>query len=295
MAFEMKWYLLIGIWACVLAGCTSGEDSAREPATTATDTTEAVQIAGAREVTPAPFQRPRCDDVPFQTELWFQDVGLLVQLIPVEGGARLEVRDTACRRMRSQTLQGVRAADYPCYLADVSYNQASKLVAVRDFDVVWVYDVMADRLFGPLEPRFRLPRQWADAGSGRILRLELWEYYLTGWAQDLGAFVFDLSQDVPRPVLAEAEYRLPNEMVRSLFLLPADEAGNRQAILPWYDYEGAAFRIHPLFERPLPLEPLTDETMRTQRYVRLSAKDAQGQTRTWTVDMLMGTIVEGAQ
>lgn len=288
----MKWYLLLGIGACWLTACTGSDHAAKEAEATAIDTTEAVQIAGAREAAPAPVQRPRCDEVPFQTELWFQDVGLLVQLVPVEGGARLDVRDTACQVVRSQTLQGVRAADYPCYLADVSYNQTSKLVAVRDFDLVWVYDVMADRLFGPLEPRFRLPRQWVDAGSGRILRLELWEYYLTGWAQDLGAFVFDLSQEAPRPVLAEAEYRLPNEMVRSLFLLPADEAGNRQAILPWYDYEGAAFRINPLFERPLPLQPLTDEAMRTQRYVRLSANDARGQTRTWIVDMLTGVLQE---
>ena len=283
-------FAAICVWG--LAGCADGAQVPNTAAEVTADSTEEIQIARRREVVEVAPSRPKCDEVPFQTELWFQDVGLLVQLVPVEGGARLDVRDTACRVVRSRMLQGVRAPDYPCYLADVSYNQTSKLVAVRDFDLVWVYDVMADRLFGPLEPRFRLPRQWADAGSGRILRLELWEYYLTGWAQDLGAFVFDLSQEAPRAVPAEAEYRLPNEMVRSLFLLPADEAGNRQAILPWYDYEGAAFRVNPLFERPLPIEPLTDEAMRTARFVRLSAKDARGQTRTWTVDMLTGLLQE---
>ncbi len=289
----MRSYLFFAattVWG--LSGCANGGQVSTIAAEARADSTEEIQIARADEVAEMAPLRPECDGAPFQSELWFQDVGLLVRLVPVEGGARLDVRDTACQVVRSQRLQGAGAADYPCYLADVSYNQASKLVAVRDFDLVWVYDVMADRLFGPLEPRFRLPRQWADAGSGRILRLELWEYYLTGWAQDLGAFVFDLSQQEPRPVLAEAEYRLPDERVRSLFLLPADAAGNRQAILPWYDYEGAAFRVNPLFERPLPLEPLTDEAMRTARFVRLSAKDARGQRRTWTVDMRTGLLQE---
>ncbi len=282
----MKIQLLVACGALLFFGCGGGrhEGAVRLEQDGAARTDELPRL-----VSP-PLRKPDCGGAPPHAELWFSDAGLLIRLVPAGTGEQLEVRDTACRVLRRLSLAAGRAADYPRYLADVSYNQASKWVVVRDFDRIWCYDLLRDTLFPPLRPQFRLPRPRVDAQSGRILRLEQWEYYLVGWAQDLGAFAFDLSQAAPRPVWPVAEYRLSDELIRSLFLLPVDEAGNRQAIVPWYDYEGAAFHVNPLFERPLALQLPADGAMPGSRYVPLVARDTSGEMRTFVVDMARGML-----
>ncbi|GEM_PF-4097365 len=238
--------------------------------------------------------RPWCGDSTLRrNELWFADVGVLVQLVnaPQEQHVALIVRDTACHIRRRWVLYQDRATDFSCFLADISYNQSSKLVAVRGFDQLWCYDVMRDTLCPPQRPEFLLPRELSDAHAGRILRLELWEYYLLGWAEEEGAFAFDLLQGMPRAVLPVAEYVLPNEMVRSLFLLEADSKGRQQAIIPWYDYEASAFRVQALFERPLFLELAAAPVAHPVRYVLLTSTD-EGDDRLWhVVDLQKGDML----
>lgn len=148
--------------------------------------------------------------------------------------------------------------DFPYYFAEIIYNNTSRLVGIKGFNQIYCYDLENRRLLPPLEPRYLMERYAEDAQSGMIRRLEVWENYLIGFAEDQGVFVFDLSNpDAPNAVLPLAEYPMETDNnFHSLFLLPSYPDTLLQVVIPDYKYIDNTFLINPLLQSPLPIHPV---------------------------------------
>ncbi|MGK0362996.1 MAG: hypothetical protein ACI85O_000035 [Saprospiraceae bacterium] len=178
------------------------------------------------------------------------------------------------------------APDFPFYLAEIMYNNQSKIVGIRGFDKFCLYDAEANELSMPFAPQYLNKRMAAgDAETGRVLRLEVWEDYLIGFAQGKGAFVYDLENPLePKPILPIAEYKQKDESYSSLFLLPSENKNETyQAIFPRYDEETGTFGIVSLFERPQPLLPRGLGTSKNSKMIALQ-ENSESQKK-YIVDM----------
>lgn len=186
----------------------------------------------------------------------------------------IEVYDTkSCQLIERKVLPVSVSPDFPYYLAEITYNNSSQIVAIRGFDRIYCYDLKSKKMLPELTPKFLSERFGVDAQSGMIQRLEVWEDYLIGYAQDFGTFVFDLSaKKEARPVLAFAEFASPDENYSSLFLLPSAGA-SYQAIIPVYDIEENKFSINPLFEQPKALNTNIPKSARNNRYLVIRQTD----------------------
>lgn len=164
----------------------------------------------------------------------------------------LEVFDTyECKTEIKLTLPVNQTPDFPYYLADINYNNQSKIVAIKAAKTVYCLDLETQKMQPVLVPKFKTTRPEADASSGQIIRLELWEDFLVGYAQDKGTFVFDLKNPgQSKVVLPFAEYKLGENRFNSLFLL-ASANDKYQAILPVYDWEEEVFSINPIYKEPI--------------------------------------------
>lgn len=190
----------------------------------------------------------------------------------------LRIYDTgSCNETLNLTLPVNRSPDFPYYLADINYNNTSKLVAIQGFDQVYSYDVEGEKLIPAMRPAFLTERELVDAQSGMIQRLELWEDYLVGYAQDLGAFVFDLRDKTKgRPVLPMAEFTRSGDY-HSLFFLES-ESGKFQAFIPSYARETDVFNINPLFQEPVSLSGQIPRSARNNRFIVLNQTAPEGPT-----------------
>jgi hypothetical protein len=199
----------------------------------------------------------------------------------------LEVFNTDdCTVINQVVLPENLAPDFPYYLAEIMYNNQSKIVGIRGFDKFCLYDAEANQLSMPFAPKYLNERTAAgDAETGRVLRLEVWEDYLIGFAQGNGAFVYDLKNPLePKPILPIAEYKQKDESYSSLFLLPSEKKNETyQAIFPRYDEETGTFGIVSLFERPQPLLPRGLGATANNKMVALQ-ENSEGQKK-YIVDM----------
>ena len=201
------------------SGSTSSESS--EQATVETDTTSTTRSMptaadGENTAVRANHDCEIDSEILEGNQLWIRDKETLVVITadsttfdPDYGDSHriLEVYDTkTCERIERQTLPVNFSPDYPYYLAQMSYNNARQIVGIRGMSVVYAYDVESKAMLPELTPEYKAERYGEDAQSGLIRRLEVWEKYLIGYAQDYGAFVFDLSdaQD-PKALLPFAE------------------------------------------------------------------------------------------
>lgn len=204
----------------------------------------------------------------------------------------LEVYDgSTCEQVFKEILPVNLSADYPYYLADLTYNKVSHLIAIRGFDNIFVFDLASRKLSGPLAPKFLNQRFVEDAQSGAITRMEVWENYLIGFAASIGPFVFDLrNPDKPESVLPLAEYEVEKgSRYNSLFLLKSlDEANGYQALLPTYNYETEEFKINPLFQKPRNIEVHINKKFKNNRYLVL--KELLGGTKSAPVAIDMGKM-----
>lgn len=155
-------------------------------------------------------------------------------------------------------------------LAQIMYNNKSKVIGIRDYDKVYLYDAVADSLSQALVPKWLNPRT-EDSKPGQILRLEVWENYLLGYVAEQGAFIFDLTDiSAPRAVLPVAEYQRSDKSYSSLFLLPSENnKSTYQPIFPRYDYQSGTFEIISLFDRPQSLEEKLDWVSANKKIVVL--------------------------
>jgi len=198
-----------------------------------------------------------------------------------------------CSLVKRVVLPENMAPDFPFYLAEIMYNNQSKIVGIRGFDKFCLYDAEANELSMPFAPQYLNKRMAAaDAETGRVLRLEVWEEYLIGFAQGNGAFVYDLKNPLqPIPILPVAEYKQKDESYSSLFLLPSEKKNETyQAIFPRYDEETGTFGIVSLFESPQPLLPRSLGTSKNSKMVALQ-ENSEGQKK-YVVDMAEQRLIK---
>ncbi|MFK7775574.1 MAG: hypothetical protein AB8F94_25755 [Saprospiraceae bacterium] len=192
---------------------------------------------------------------------------------------KLEIYNTStCELIKSEVLPINISADFPYMVADIIYNKNSHLVAIKGHGAVYCYDVENQKLMDALIPDYLNERIAADASSGKIKHLEVWENYLIGYAEDIGAFVFDLTDTAhPKNLLPAAEFDLSEgegEDFASLFFLKSQNGKNTyQAIAPNYDYDNFKFQVNPLFKTPKNVSISIPPKEQNDRFVLLKMKD----------------------
>lgn len=286
-----------------LAACT-GDSSSQYPdnGTSGSDST-LIDTAGKAAGTDASnaVAKPDCPvagKVLEENTFWADRENLLVVLSadqetrdPELGESHriLQVFDgSTCEQVFREILPVNFSADFPYYLSQITYNNISKLVAIRGFDKFFVLDLDSKKLSGPFLPEFLNERYVDDASSGSITRMEVWENYLVGFAASIGAFVYDMSNPAkPEAVLPVAEYEVDKGIrYNSLFLLKSmDEKDVYQALLPVYDSGKQAFRFNPLFEKPLKISLNIPKTFRNNRYIVLKELLGGNNSRPIAIDM----------
>ena len=273
-------FLLLSCWSC--GGSSAGGDPTDAPAAqdSARTTPDNMEGAAARQadhncVIEAPLLEGN--------QIWLRDRSTLLTLVadsttydPELGESHrvlLVHEPRTCELIDRQVLPVNVSPDFPYYLAEITYNSVNRLIAIRGFDIIFIYEVAARRLIPDLTPQFRNERFGVDAQSGMIMRLELWENYLTGFSQDYGAVVFDLSDpQSPQPVLAAAEYKIAPDNYHQLFLLPTND-GVFQALMPSYDIDAGDYRINPVFPDPVVLNPAIPDNVADNRFLVIRLRD----------------------
>ena len=286
--------LLKLFYCCTLLTCliacepTTTEQTSGEDATPSTDTTT------TDRGTPSQYKDIAIEKLAHNcsiegtvlegNQVWVKDANTLVTMVADsttfdqsfgESHRVLKVYNTNdCKLVKTETLPINISPDYPYYLAAINYSNTNHLVGIRATDQAYVYDIESQALVN-VEPQFLTERLVDDAQSGMILRLEVWENYLVGYAADKGVFVVDLT-DVqnPKPIVAHSEFALPDDSFSSLFLLPTGD-NTYQALLPQYDFDADDFQLNPLFKKPKDMNIQVSKGARNNRYIILREKDAQ--------------------
>ena len=206
-----------------------------------------------------------------------------------------------CEEIQRLTLPENTNPDYAYYLAKVNYNNAGNILGIRGFDKVYCYDFEAKKLLAALQPAYLSERYGEDAQSGMILRAEVWENFLIGFARDEGTFAFDLSdKSAIKKILPIAEYEINETEFASLFAFPM-ENGGQQLVLPQYDIEKDEFSINPILKEAKAVETNIAKNVRDNRFLVLREKnedktpiavDMRGYKK---VDLPEGMVGKGTQ
>lgn len=282
----MKYALpfLLSLALIALQACGGEAPSGQQSGDNAGDTTSTSGTPGQYEDNQLPASH-NCQpggEILEGNQFWIRELETLVvvkadssTLDPDYGPSHrvLEIYDTKdCRRLARQVLPVNVSPDFPYYIAEITYNNTSRMLAIRGFSTIYLYDLANQSLLPVLEPKFLRERYGVDAQSGMIQRLEVWENYLIGYSQDYGSFVFDLSdRQAPKAVLPFGELE-SEEKFYPIFLLAS--GGGYQAILPEYDREADKFAINPAFTAPLQLNLDVQKSARNNRFLVLRQTDA---------------------
>ncbi len=233
----------------------------------------------------APLQQPTCEisgEILKHNRLWLPDQ-LLIACISADSTTKdhklgdshriLSLYNTTdCEQVLQLTLPINRSPDFPYHLADINYNKSSNIIAVKGIDHFYCLDLDNKKLLPPLRPSFKASRQAVDAQSNQILRLEVWENFIIGYAQDQGVFVFQLNaSNTPSAILPHAEYKVNETLYHSLFLIASGD--KMQAIIPTYNWEDDRFEINPIFKEPVLLKKEALPTKQNNAYLVLRKSD----------------------
>ncbi len=273
---------LLMMVACTDTGTSSSSSTTSTPDTSTTTPPE--------EDAPPTLSPPECQisgEVLDGNRVWIKSPDVLAVIKADESTTTeelgpshriLEILDgRSCEQKFQTTLPENTSPDFPYYIAEVQYNSVSNIIGIQGFYKVIVCDLEQDYKLTELKPEFFNEREYDDPQSGMVQRLEVWEDYLLGYAQDIGAFAFDLSdRNAPKAVLPFAEWQDPdNSRYHSMFLLPTE--GGVQAILPFYDAEEDNFMLYPLFAEP---QRVSDQVTQAARNNQLLVLRKQDESRT---------------
>lgn len=215
-------------------------------------------------------------------EIWIRELNILVAITADsttydedfgDSHRILEVYNTGnCEQIDRRELPVNVSPDFPYFLAEITYNNDSELVGIRGANTIYVYDVSKRELLPQLKPQFLSQRLAEDAQSGNILRLEVWEHFLIGFAEDQGTFAFDLSNEgTPQAVLPIAEFKVNENEYQSLFSFSSED-GKVQLALPTYEQEADQFSINALYSSPQDINTTIAANARNNRYIVLRNK-----------------------
>lgn len=193
----------------------------------------------------------------------------------------LEVYDTKdCSLVSRETLPVNYSPDFPYYINLESFEAQNKVICTQGYEYTFCYDVVNRKMLPRLEAQFLNERSSEDAQSGAPRGLKLWEQILFGYAQDYGAFAFDLSNKAtPKALLPTAEFALPDrELYHSLFLMPTGE-DRYQALVPIMEEEETSFEVRALFKQARKINPVLSKSVRNNRYLLFKDLDAAKDSR----------------
>ena len=281
MKLAFQFLLALAITGFIACGTDAPSDQGQD--TTNTDSTTANTSADEyTDASPAVRSSHDCSvegQVLEGNQLWLREKEILVAITADSATYDENYGDShrifkvyntlTCEETDRQVLPINESPDFPYYIAEINYNNASQLVAIKGFKSVYCYDVEGQKLLPELKPEFKAERYSSDASSGMIARVEVWEKYLVGYAAEFGSFVFDLSNtQAPKAVLPFAEYEIPEEGFATLFLLESGDKGV-QAIMPSYDINEDEFSANPLFAKPQKVNTNVPANARNNRYLVL--------------------------
>ena len=285
--------LFLGLGVCFMVACggsstTSATTSSNETSENSTtdEKEETVDNYNINSPAPATHNCTITNEILEDNQIWLREDQRLVCITADSstydesygpGHRILEVYNTEnCEQIMRQLLPTGVSPDFPYYLAKISYTNATGIVAITNFDGIFLYNVKNNSLVQktPIKPEFRYPRDAEDAQTGMIQRLEVWENYLIGYAQDQGCFAFDISnQSSPKAVLATAEYKTPQDGFASLFMLPTGD-DKVQVLIPSYDYDKDEFSINPMLNAAKAISDKITDSARNNRYLVLREKNS---------------------
>ncbi|MBL7794324.1 MAG: hypothetical protein JNK77_18475 [Saprospiraceae bacterium] len=275
--YSFSRHFLAIVAAIILFSACGGGDSSQQSGNTGHTASDTVPTPAENKQPPRTHNCKVSGQMLEGNQLWLHEIDLWICIVADsstydadygDSHRILEVYDTKnCQRIERKVLPVNVSPDFAYFLAEITYNHTSNLVAIRGFGTVYLYDATSRKLLPPLKPKYVAERYGEDAQSGMIQRLELWEKYLVGYARDYGSFAFDLSdQQKPKAVTPYAEFKTENEEYNSLFLLNS-ASGGMQAIVPAYDMEKDEFMINPLLPEPSALKTETSRSARNNRYI----------------------------
>ncbi len=256
------------------------------PAPSPSSTKQTEKTEESKTTTPAAvIKAPDCailHQVMEGNKIWFPAKKVYAAIIPDSTAADDEsgqvdrtfiILDKACNITFKEALPKNDRPDYGYFLAPINYNQTSQIVGIKGFDAVFIFDLNQQKLYPKLTPDFLNERLGEDAQSGQIKRLEVWENYLIGYAQDYGTFVFDLKEKSnPKALLPIAEYIVDDAVFYSVFALPT-KGEESQLIIPSFDFENDKFDINPLLKEPLSLDLNLAKNVRNNKVILLREKN----------------------
>ncbi len=299
--------LFILIATSFIACGGEGSTTTNDPATQDSTDTNPPADTTSGGTTDAPV-KPNCTipgKVLETNQMWLREENLVIAIVadketedPNLGESHrilLVFDGKTCQQVMKEILPVNTSPDYPYYLSQITYNNVNKVVAIRGFDKVYVFDLASRKLMPTLVPKFLNKRLVDDAASGSIARLELWENYLIGHAASMGAFVFDLSNpQSPQAVLPFAEFELEkNTRYNSLFMLKSFDAANgNQALMPSFDPETEEFSLNPLFEKPRKIDMQLNRQFKNNKYLVLKENVSPTESRPVAIDMSKKKLVE---
>lgn len=274
-------FFTVAVLFFMISACT--ETSSTGSSTTETDPIETTDPTDTSETDTLPeLAAPDCTiegEVLDGNRVWMQSSDVLA-VIKADASTAAEGYDPSHRvlqlvdgrscetKFQTELPENV-SPDYPYYIAEVQYNTLSNIIGIQGFYKVLICDMEQDYKVSELEPEYFVEREYDDPQSGMVQRIEVWEDYLLGYAQDCGAFAFDLSDSGdPQAVIPFAEWQ-DSEIGRyhSLFLLPTE--GGVQGILPYYDAEEDAFMLYPLFDKPMEVSQNVQRSARNNQFLVL--------------------------
>ncbi len=174
-----------------------------------------------------------------------------------------------CELLQREVLPIDQSPDFAYTLAAINYNRQNQLLAIQGATHFFLYDLATKSLSAPISPVFPKPRPGVDAQSGHIMQLELWENCLIGYAQDCGAFAFQLEEGLRAvPINPLSDYKAPEgSYYHQAFLLPSDTG--QQIIVPAYDRAEGGFSINPILPKPEPIDTSALAIAQDGRFVLL--------------------------
>ena len=287
-------FLLLLVLFFSFASCTSDPTASNTGSENNNEETQATEDDVVVDTTPS-LSPPDCivkGQVLEGNTLWIPEMDMLAVIKADESTTEDEIPShrifelldgRSCDVKFTETLPENVSPDFPYYLANIQYNKGSHLLGIQGYYDIYICDLDNNNKLSKLKPEFYNERMYDDPQSGMVRRIEVWEDYLLGYAQDVGAFVFDLSdEDNPKAIIPFAEWQnMDDAKFHSLFLLPTEKG--YQGIMPIYNVDEGKFILNPIFETAQNISLNLPKNVRNNK--QLVLRNADNADKAYAIDL----------